>query len=79
MSIEAILVRIERKLDALAKPKAFWVNAKTIMKLTDLNSNGMNALRKNNPDWYKINKGGGYLYDVNKVPKILLKSTQTDE
>jgi len=76
MSLEQTIVDINRKLDKMAKPAPFWVNAETVMKMTGLDSNGMNALRKNNPDWYKVSKSGGYLYNLHCIPEVMIINRQ---
>jgi len=74
MSIETDILRtIEKKIDAIAKPKPFWVTADVIMEATGLDKNGMSRLRKINPGWYKITKGGGYVYNLNSMPQSMIK------
>lgn len=72
MDTETILVRLERKVDALAKPKPFWVSADVVMEKTGWDKNMMFSQRKSNPDFYKIKKGGGFLYNINAIPETLL-------
>lgn len=76
MSTEAALIRIERKVDALAKPKPFWVSAAVIITATGWDRNEMTRQRKANDKFWKVSDRGGYLYDINAIPEILLKKDQ---
>lgn len=70
---DQVLIRIERKLDALAKPKPFWVSANEIMEATGWDAYRLSVQRQANDKFWKVSPGGGYLYDFNLVPKELLK------
>lgn len=78
MSIEKILARIEQKIDALPKPKPYWVNAEMIIKKTGWTKEEMRRQRINNPafwTWKGNNRGKkkrSYIYDINLVPGILI-------
>lgn len=58
--------------ETLDKKKPYWVNAEMVMKKTGWTKEQMRAQRKKNPDLYTITKGGGYKYDLNKIPEALL-------
>jgi predicted chitinase len=55
------------------RQKPFWVSAETIMQLTGWDKYAMNRMRNANPDFYKLTKKGGYLYDASRVPPIFIK------
>lgn len=75
MPSDLILTRIERKLDALAKPKKFWVSPSKLQEVTGWDNNEMRRQRKANPDLFRVTSGGGYEYNINMVPDILIKKT----
>lgn len=67
------LIRIERKIDALAKPKPFWVSASEIMEVTGWSTYQLEVKRKANEKFWKVSPGGGYFYDINLIPDSLKK------
>lgn len=58
--------------ETLDKKKPYWVSGKAVVKKTGWTKEEMRTQRKNNPDLWTVNKKGGYLYDINKIPEALL-------
>lgn len=53
--------------------KPYWVDAKTLKGLTGWSDTQMFWQRKKNPEIWKENGKRGYIYDLNKIPQVLLK------
>lgn len=55
------------------KIKPYWVNATTVMKLTGWSRMQLMKQRELNPSIYKDSGTGGYIYNINIIPKELFK------
>lgn len=77
-NLTQVLVRLsqmERKIDALAKPKPSWVKASTILELTRWNAVQLRAARINDTIKYKELSGRIFLYDLNSLHPYLIKKS----
>lgn len=54
------------------KIKPYWVNATTVMKLTGWTWKQLQRQRELNPVIFKQSETGGYIYNLNVIPKELL-------
>lgn len=59
--------------------KPFYVGAREIMRITGFTKKQLFKVRKDNEDLWTVSNSGGYLYDVRKVPEILMKKQESEK
>jgi hypothetical protein len=75
VNIETEILNIKqtlKRIESNSRPKATWVTASWVIKVTGFNNNEMLQARRENVIEYRRKKSGRYEYKLESIPDVLI-------